>query len=1424
MASAIESSYDEHDRGDLETSNKSETLEQQAELEQGRVWRRGGTGVQSDKKNSGPVLRTTVKPVKRFRPESNTDRSNPSPSRKKRIKTSAQTAVARLNECTALITEGTSKEKLNNANFSPDSKGGCEKASTPDKLASDETVIPVKKKRVWEQWTVDDKNYFFEAVAVYGKDFEAIRTAIAQKHRKKGEECVAKTKDQVRHLYYRTWTMISKIIDVDAYPLTINKAFQELYAVINYGEIRKKLGGNLKKKGIEKLNELIRDGTTSVKIKGKNFRIKTPSCKALKKMNPEYQGKEGVHDLPLVSDTRRMKIPLCVTLELCPATMSSWNQVHSIAHNPRLRIKLSMECQLSTVFTYLEKKWKPLSGRLLKVADQCQSKNNNVIDKLPKIHSNVPSTWDKTLVIQTPPDASVNTRIMVFQISNNKTHCVVSYALRKLLQSSEKTPDKMKNHDKVNDRKEDLENEDDSLTALNSEVTSGVNSESEVIDSCLSSEEDCDYDSANEILKDTNIQKTGNNCLSPSNNLSNSPNRDDDTGVQSLDIVFAMKEGGVVSPIDSTQTRDVLPEEVVKSSLQPVSDNSVPEIQSIETESSNIVSEASVCNQPASLSDTISQTLEMETNHSSNEETVTETNTELCNAPKQPPDMIDNSISNPSNSVDASENSNLIDQEDITVEPVSNKMTDCTSEDTFNGLIKENKSCSKARKDKRLVLSIKLFGKSGEVKKRKPTKKSKTGKKNVQTWTAKDCRKTTIAEIYMMLGKPSVFKLCYDWIQMSTVHTVENEEPTSDSRDNMSKDSNKVSFSTGLMALIQAAKLTQLVSANAAEKKSNAESCNQNVRPKSPKIKTKHMASQCAIIKPNQKSDDKSSHQSSSTNSTSSNTHSRRVGKIIPVETLIVDKFPGSGFAVPAAPITRQPRKIAANPNQPMQGTRVSQETLNWLYRDRRANRQVRKPIVLDRNLQNKKNSFKQMKTFSFVQRGSNKIGFLPSKPVLASVPTMPVSQDPQRFLPSSSLQADTSSALNIDKFLGLDIDTNVTQPNVISSSNLLIQAAKEAGVAPPTPIKNCDAPISSSVDISTIISNSSQTPITQNVVTTTDCAVDVNEPVTAVNEFMLITTPIVANTNTTLTVTQLQDLPGLDTASVTTLATPSLPSDVVTTGTANLANTLSSSLTPVSSSTAIDSLLDISWTGHEMESNSFAIESMMDKLVGGEKDIVLTSLNNKSKKSDTFAARNLESPSPLRVLDENSNGPSLSRDNFDLHMTPMKSSDIPVHPWTINTNSRDSLGLSGVLNTPQKILPSDTEDSLDGLMTKSNLDNRKDRLSIASREISFSPTEEIKKSSPTKLKQRLSSQDQSSSSNFLSGTDPELDIQLQCMLNENSVDYISKFQDLVRQTTEYEEMSVIASDENARDGHISTSPMLGNIDKLNMKETKDDS
>lgn len=184
-------------------------------------------------------------------------------------------------------------------------------------LESCKDEIKEVKKPLRPSWSQEDKNIFFEALNEYGKDFEAIQQYINNKFKKKSlPDSIAKTKDQIRHFYYRTWHKVSKYLkfsdgkmlyqfykktsttglsitvirnNIKPYFLDIKKIAQELYALINYGELRKKIG-SVSEKTCMKLNELIYRGTVQIRFKGKTIRIKTPMCRALRKLN-ELDGK-----------------------------------------------------------------------------------------------------------------------------------------------------------------------------------------------------------------------------------------------------------------------------------------------------------------------------------------------------------------------------------------------------------------------------------------------------------------------------------------------------------------------------------------------------------------------------------------------------------------------------------------------------------------------------------------------------------------------------------------------------------------------------------------------------------------------------------------------------------------------------------------------------------------------------------------------------------------------------------------------------------------------------------------------------------------------------------------------------------------------------------------------------------------------------
>ncbi|XP_035219593.1 protein cramped-like, partial [Stegodyphus dumicola] len=207
--------------------------------------------------------------------------------------------------------------------------------------------IGSKTRRPWELWSVEDKNAFFEALCEYGKDFESIQSYIAQRSKKKGIAAnMIKNKDQVRHFYYRTWHKISKFLEISEF---VRKQTQELYGLINYAELRKKIGGCLNEKNRQKLNELVFSGVTTVKHKGKKLRIKTPVCRALKKLNNVSDTKEPETD----------KLPKDIFVEFRPHTNAAWLHVQNLAHNPRVRTKVCLQKRLKPVIEHLQRRWRP---------------------------------------------------------------------------------------------------------------------------------------------------------------------------------------------------------------------------------------------------------------------------------------------------------------------------------------------------------------------------------------------------------------------------------------------------------------------------------------------------------------------------------------------------------------------------------------------------------------------------------------------------------------------------------------------------------------------------------------------------------------------------------------------------------------------------------------------------------------------------------------------------------------------------------------------------------------------------------------------------------------------------------------------------------------------------------------------------------
>ncbi|CAI9570926.1 unnamed protein product, partial [Staurois parvus] len=268
-----------------------------------------------------------------------------------------------------------------------------------------------KVRRQWESWSTEDKNTFFEALYEHGKDFEAIQNNIALKYKKKAKPAsMVKNKEQVRHFYYRTWHKISKYIDFNnVFPCGFKKSSQELYGLICYGELRKKIGGCMDDKNAAKLNELIQLGATTVRYKGRNLRIKAPMCRALKKLcDPE--GKTGLSD---EEDQKPVRLPLKVPIELQPRSNQAWARVQSLAQNPRLRMIVELHRKVSSLIEFLKQKWALQEVRVRKFLEDPQ---------LAEVEDS-----KEDLYLFPPESAQLSSLPGVARVVHSKAYCTVHW-------------------------------------------------------------------------------------------------------------------------------------------------------------------------------------------------------------------------------------------------------------------------------------------------------------------------------------------------------------------------------------------------------------------------------------------------------------------------------------------------------------------------------------------------------------------------------------------------------------------------------------------------------------------------------------------------------------------------------------------------------------------------------------------------------------------------------------------------------------------------------------------------------------------------------------------------------------------------------------------------------------------------------------
>ncbi|CAL1687524.1 unnamed protein product [Lasius platythorax] len=184
------------------------------------------------------------------------------------------------------IVRGNKKLKIDNSD-----PNNIEKKDVKDEEATEAKVRSLK--RSCELWSMEDKNTFFKALNEYD----------------------------------------------------VKKTSQELYGLINYGELRRKLP-RIHEKIHLRLNELIYWGSTQVRLRGKTMRIKTPICRALRKLNQLEDWQEEI------------KLPSRITIELRPRNNMAWWQVQAASMNPRVRTLLPIQRRLSSLLIFLQQRWR----------------------------------------------------------------------------------------------------------------------------------------------------------------------------------------------------------------------------------------------------------------------------------------------------------------------------------------------------------------------------------------------------------------------------------------------------------------------------------------------------------------------------------------------------------------------------------------------------------------------------------------------------------------------------------------------------------------------------------------------------------------------------------------------------------------------------------------------------------------------------------------------------------------------------------------------------------------------------------------------------------------------------------------------------------------------------------------------------------
>ncbi|CCD70763.2 Myb-like domain-containing protein [Caenorhabditis elegans] len=198
-------------------------------------------------------------------------------------------------------------------------------------VLSDQKSLDLPKRRAW---SFDEVCAFHDGIKLHGKDFDSVVKFMAKRK-------MEKTKDHVKTFFFNSAKAYKSLLAMtDDDFANIPRDARELFLLINACEYKRKTVNM--KVIVEKLKELVFEGTVVVRAGRKLVTIKTPPCPALCRY---FSVKKGD------------KVPNDLYIHLEPTSNGDHVFMRQRNQNPFLRVKLNANDRITKLLEFLHKKW-----------------------------------------------------------------------------------------------------------------------------------------------------------------------------------------------------------------------------------------------------------------------------------------------------------------------------------------------------------------------------------------------------------------------------------------------------------------------------------------------------------------------------------------------------------------------------------------------------------------------------------------------------------------------------------------------------------------------------------------------------------------------------------------------------------------------------------------------------------------------------------------------------------------------------------------------------------------------------------------------------------------------------------------------------------------------------------------------------------